>query len=128
MGWTYRSAGLAAGALLMLASGRSELSARQTRFDPALYSGLKWRLLGPFRGGRVDAVSGVAGRPNEFYFGAVNGGVWKSIDGGRAWAPVSDGQIPVASVGALVVAAVAPDVVWVGTREARVSCSASYGN
>ncbi|MGH7531724.1 MAG: hypothetical protein ACREL4_00415, partial [Gemmatimonadales bacterium] len=49
--------------------------------DPALFSGLDWRMVGPFRGGRTDAVSGVPGRPNEFYFGHVNGGVWKTIDG-----------------------------------------------
>ncbi|HEV8613826.1 MAG TPA: hypothetical protein VGQ73_09945, partial [Gemmatimonadales bacterium] len=48
--------------------------------EAELYSGLRWRLLGPFRGGRVAAVSGVPGRPNEFYFGSVNGGVWKSVD------------------------------------------------
>ncbi|HMI42990.1 MAG TPA: twin-arginine translocation signal domain-containing protein, partial [Gemmatimonadaceae bacterium] len=57
-----------------------------------LYSGLHWRMLGPFRGGRVAAATGVPGRPNEFYFGAVNGGVWKTIDGGRVWTPVFDGQ------------------------------------
>ncbi len=62
-------------------------SAQQAPYDAGLYSGLRWRMLGPFRGGRVDAVSGVPGRPNEFYFGAVNGGVWKTIDAGRVWAP-----------------------------------------
>ena len=50
--------------------------------SPDLYSGLRWRMLGPFRGGRVAAATGVPGRPNDFYFGAVNGGVWKTIDGG----------------------------------------------
>src|SRR5436853_7504797 len=64
----------------------------------ALSSGLRWRMLGPFRGGRVAAATGVPGRPNEFYFGAVNGGVWKSIDAGRVWMPVFDSQ-PVASIG-----------------------------
>src|SRR5471032_1079258 len=66
--------------------------AQQTSYDAALYAGLKWRSIGPFRGGRVDAVSGVPGRPNEFYFGSVNGGVWKSIDAGRVWSPVFDSQ------------------------------------
>ena len=85
----------------------SPLLARQTTLDSKVYSGLRWRLLGPFRGGRVDAVSGVPGRPNEFYFGSVNGGVWKTIDAGRVWKPVFDGQ-PVASIGALAVASSQP--------------------
>jgi photosystem II stability/assembly factor-like uncharacterized protein len=92
-----------------------------------LYSGLRWRMLGPFRGGRVDAVSGVPGRPNEFYFGAVNGGVWKSIDAGRVWTPVFDSQ-PVASIGAIAVAPSAPDVVYVGSGECTLRDSMGYGN
>src|ERR1051325_1242063 len=87
--------------------------------DRSLYNGLRWRMLGPFRGGRVDAVSGVPGRPNEFYFGHVNGGVWKSIDAGRVWTPVFDGQ-PVASIGALAVAPSAPDTVYVGSGESTL--------
>jgi photosystem II stability/assembly factor-like uncharacterized protein len=92
-----------------------------------LYSGLRWRMIGPFRGGRVDAVCGVVGRPNEFYFGAVNGGVWKSIDAGRVWEPVFDSQ-PVASIGALAVAPSAPDVVYVGSGESTLRDSVGYGN
>jgi len=96
--------------------------------EPAsLYSGLAWRMLGPFRGGRVDAVSGVPGRPNEFYFGAVNGGVWKTLDAGRVWEPVFDSQ-PVASIGALAVAPSAPDVVYVGSGESTLRDSVGYGN
>jgi photosystem II stability/assembly factor-like uncharacterized protein len=96
-------------------------------YSPALYSGLRWRMLGPFRGGRVDAVSGVPGRPNEFYFGAVNGGVWKTIDAGRIWLPVFDSQ-PVASIGALAVAPSAPDTVYVATGESTLRDSMGYGN
>ncbi|MGE5742903.1 MAG: WD40/YVTN/BNR-like repeat-containing protein, partial [Gemmatimonadota bacterium] len=92
-----------------------------------LLAGLEWRLLGPFRGGRVDAVSGVPGRPNEFYFGHVNGGVWKTIDAGRVWEPVFDGQ-PVASIGALAVAPSAPDVIYVGSGESTLRDSTGYGN
>jgi len=95
--------------------------------DPSLYSGLSWRMLGPFRGGRVDAVSGVAGRPHEFYFGAVNGGVWKTIDGGRVWKPIFDAQ-PVASIGALAVSRSAPDTIYVGSGESTLRDSTSYGN
>ena len=99
----------------------------QGPYDANLYSGLRWRMLGPFRGGRVDAVSGVPGRPNEFYFGAVNGGVWKTIDAGRVWMPVFDSQ-PVASIGALAVAPSAPDTVYVGSGESTLRDSIGYGN
>ena len=93
----------------------------------SLYAGLHWRMLGPHRGGRVDAVTGVPGRPNEFYFGAVNGGVWKSIDAGRVWMPVFDSQ-PVASIGAIAVAPSAPDTVYVGSGESTLRDSMGYGN
>jgi photosystem II stability/assembly factor-like uncharacterized protein len=93
----------------------------------AFYSGLRWRMLGPFRGGRVAAATGVPGRPAEFYFGAVNGGVWKSIDAGRVWLPVFDSQ-PVASIGAIAVAASSPDTVYVGSGESSLRDSVGYGN
>ncbi len=93
----------------------------------AIAQGLRWRQLGPFRGGRVAAATGVHGRPNEFYFGAVNGGVWKSIDGGRIWAPVFDSQ-PVASIGAIATAPSAPDTVYVGSGESSLRDSMGFGN
>ncbi len=99
----------------------------QAGIDPSLYSGLRWRMIGPFRGGRVDAVSGVPGRPGEFYFGHVNGGVWKTINAGRTWTPIFDDQ-PVASIGALAVAPNQPDVVYVGTGESTLRDSNGYGN
>jgi len=89
--------------------------------------GLQWRMLGPFRGGRVPAATGVPGRPNEFYFGSANGGVWKTIDAGRVWTPVFDSQ-PVSSIGAIAVAPSAPDVVYVGTGESTLRDSAGFGN
>src|SRR5512141_1019196 len=84
-------------------------------------------MLGPFRGGRCAAATGVPGRPNEFYFGAVNGGVWKTIDGGRVWLPIFDSQ-PIASIGAIAVAPSAPDVVYAGSGESTLRDSAGYGN
>ena len=94
---------------------------------PSLFSGLHWRMIGPFRGGRVDVVSGVPGRPHEFYFGHVNGGVWKTINAGRTWVPVFDDQ-PVASIGALAVAPSSPDTVSVGTGESTLRDSNRYGH
>ena len=102
-------------------------SGQQSGLDPSLYGGLHWRMIGPFRGGRVDAVSGVPGRPYEFYFGHVNGGVWKTVNAGRTWVPVFDGQ-PVASIGAIAVAQTNPDIVYVGTGESTLRDSNGYGN
>ncbi|HYZ16190.1 MAG TPA: hypothetical protein VE591_07295, partial [Candidatus Acidoferrum sp.] len=79
---------------------------------------LHWRPIGPFRGGRTVAVSGVPGRPHEFYIGAVDGGVFKTIDAGRTWTPIFDDQ-PSASIGAIAVAPSAPDTVYVGSGEGR---------
>ena len=94
---------------------------------PDLFSGLRWRMLGPFRGGRVAAATGVPGRPNEFYFGAVNGGVWKTIDGGRIWNPIFDGQ-STASIGAIAVAPSDPNTIYVGSGESTLRDSVGYGN
>jgi photosystem II stability/assembly factor-like uncharacterized protein len=81
-----------------------------------LYSGMHWRLIGPHRAGRVTAVAGIAGQPNEYYFGTPGGGVWKTTDGGRVWKPVFDAA-HVASIGALAVAPSDPRVLYVGTGE-----------
>src|SRR6476660_10251998 len=81
---------------------------------PNLYNGLRWRMIGPHRGGRTVAVSGVEGQPNVYYFGGVGGGVWKTANGGITWEPIFDGQ-PVSSIGALAVAPSSPDVIYVGT-------------
>src|SRR5581483_1902675 len=95
---------------------------------PELFSGLKWRSIGPFRAGRVSAVAGVAGNPALYYMGTPGGGVWKTTDGGMIWTPVSD-AVPVASIGAIAVAASNPDTVYFGTGDvSEVGGSVNAGN
>jgi photosystem II stability/assembly factor-like uncharacterized protein len=96
-------------------------------FDPSLFSGLRWRLVGPFRGGRAVTATGVPGEPDRFYFGAVGGGVWRTDNAGRTWEPIFDSQ-PVASIGAVAVAPSDPNVLYVGSGEADMRSDISYGN
>ncbi|MBC7843417.1 MAG: glycosyl hydrolase [Gemmatimonadaceae bacterium] len=88
--------------------------------DSTLTAGYKWRNIGPDRGGRSIAASGVKGRPNEAYFGATGGGLWKTTDGGDNWAPVTDGQLTSASVGAVAVSESNPDLVFIGMGESAI--------
>src|SRR5437868_2844623 len=97
------------------------------QFDTSALSSMRWRSLGPPRGGRVNGVSGVPGRPDTFYFGSVGGGVWKTVNSGRTWTPVFDSE-PIASIGAIGVAPSNPDVVYVGSGEADMRSQISYGN
>lgn len=96
--------------------------------DPKLYANMKWRLIGPWRGGRSVACSGVVGRSNEFYFGATGGGVWKSVDAGQNWQCVSDGFFGTASVGSIAVSASNPDIVYVGMGEGDIRGNISHGD
>ena len=88
--------------------------------DASLLSGLRWRSIGPARGGRSQAVAGSAKRPMEYYFGAVGGGVWKTTDGGLTWRPVSDRFFKSSSVGAIAISESNPDVVYVGMGETQL--------
>ena len=83
--------------------------------------------MGPFRGGRVDAVAGDPSRPLVFYFGAVNGGVWKTTNGGQTWRNVTDGKSDISSVGAIAVAPSDPNVIYVGTGESQPREDLTYG-
>ena len=105
----------------------TRVAAQPSRIDPALYSGLRWRSIGPFRAGRVNGVSGVPGQPNVFYAGSVGGGVWKTTNAGRSWFPIFDSQ-PIASIGAIAVAPSNPNVLYVGTGEADMRSQISFGN
>ena len=116
--------------LLMLGPGEMAFAKQQDsqqRYGRSLYSGLLWRMIGPLRGGRVNAVTGVPGQPNTFYFGSVGGGVWKSTNSGRTWAPMFDSQ-PIASIGAIAVAPSNPETVYAGSGEADMRSQISYGN
>src|SRR5437660_8725421 len=96
------------------------------QYDPSLYSGLRWRMIGPFRAGRVNAVSGVIGQPDTIYFGSVGGGVWKTTNAGRTWNPIFD-SAPSASIGAIGVAPSNASIVYVGSGEADMRDSIQFG-
>src|SRR6266481_2653065 len=83
---------------------------------PDTAAGLQWRMIGPFRGGRTVTAAGVPGDPLTYYFGAVNGGVWKTSDGGGVWTPIFDGA-DTASIGAIALAPSNPQILYVGTGE-----------
>jgi photosystem II stability/assembly factor-like uncharacterized protein len=89
---------------------------------------LQWRLIGPFRGGRVTAVAGVTSQPMVYYFGATGGGVWKTTDGGANWLNVSDGFFGTGSVGAIGVAESDPNVIYVGMGESPIRGNVSHGD
>ncbi len=95
-------------------------------YDTALYNSIKWRNIGPFRGGRSAAVTGVPGNTNLFYFGSTGGGVWKTIDGGSTWVNISDGYFG-GSIGAVAVSESDNNVIYVGGGEKTVRGNVSYG-
>ena len=84
-------------------------------FAPELFDGLKYRNVGPTRGGRATAVAGIPGQPFTFFFGSTGGGVWKTDDAGTTWDNISDGQIEAGSIGAITVAPSDPNTIYVGT-------------
>ena len=92
------------------------------------FSALKLRQIGPFRGGRVDAVTGVPGEPFVYYFGGTGGGIFKTTNGGHTWEPITDGQINFGSIGSIAVASSDHNVIYVGTGESAIRGNASHGD
>lgn len=119
-----RTLRLIAVSLVVLASA-SFLFAQQ--FNPQLYEGLRWRCIGPFRGGRTVAASGVPGQQNVFYMAQVNGGVWKSTDFGDTWKPIFENE-PSQSVGSIAVAPSNPNIIYVGSGEGLQRPDLSIGD
>ena len=95
--------------------------------DSALLRGLRYRLVGPSRGGRVTTVTGVPSQPRTFYMGVASGGVFRTTDGGTNWEPITDGKVPLGSVGSIAVAESNPDIIYVGTGSDGVRSNVSTG-
>ena len=118
--------------LLLVLSLVSEAQKKQpavtstVSFDQALYSGLRWRELGPFRGGRSCTVTGVPGQPNLYYFGTVGGGVWRTKDAGQTWENITDSYFG-GTIGAVAVAESDPNVIYVGEGEQTLRNNVSSG-
>ena len=101
-------------------------AASNKKIDPL--KNLQYRLIGPFRSGRVAAVAGVPSQPNVYYFGATGGGVWKTTDGGTNWDNISDGFFKTGSVGAIAVSESDPNVIYVGMGEQTIRGNVSHGD
>jgi photosystem II stability/assembly factor-like uncharacterized protein len=105
----------------------SNLTVHAQQYSESSFNAMKWRQVGPFRGGRALAVTGVPGDPATFYFGAVAGGVWKTIDAGGTWKPISDKE-GITSVGAIAVSESDHNVIYAGTGEACIRGNITYGD
>jgi photosystem II stability/assembly factor-like uncharacterized protein len=111
--------------LAILALSLSALQAQTP--NPVLWGNLKYRMIGPERGGRVTAVTGVPSQPFTFYMGSTGGGIWKTVDAGHNWTNLSDGQIPLGSMGAVEVSLSNPDIIYVGTGSSKIRSNVSIG-
>ncbi|MCL4523514.1 MAG: glycosyl hydrolase, partial [Acidobacteria bacterium] len=125
----WRQAGILLASILILfgALPADSQERAKPKYDPALFSGMRWRLIGPFRGGRSIAVAGVVSDPHTYYMGAVGGGVWKTTNGGNTWTPLTD-KWTVSSIGSIAVADSDPNVVYVGTGESCIRSNISPGD
>src|SRR5882724_6383466 len=100
---------------------------RAQQYGGDLYQGMRWRMIGPFRGGRTVGAAGIPGQPNVFYIGVNNGGVWKTTDYGRVWTPIFDAE-STGSIGAIALAPSDPRIVYVGSGEGLQRPDLSVGD
>src|SRR5690349_18443114 len=112
--------GYSAFAMLLALALAPFAGAQKAPYNPALWSGMKYRMIGPERGGRVTTVTGVPSQPYTFYMGSTGGGVWKTTDAGHSWSNVSDGYFAAASMGAIEVSLSNPNVVYAGTGSSKI--------
>jgi photosystem II stability/assembly factor-like uncharacterized protein len=117
----------AAAVIAATVAGRAP-AAQTAGYDASLFKALQWRNVGPRRGGRSIASAGSPSRRDEYFFGAVGGGLWKTTDGGQTWTPVTDGQIRSSSVGAVAVAEANPDIVFIGMGETCIRGNIMQGD
>jgi len=104
------------------------VAAQADSLNPSLWSGMKYRMIGPERGGRVTAVTGVPSQPFTFYMGSTGGGVWKTTDAGHSWVNISDVYFKVAPIGAIDVALANPNVIYAGTGSSKIRSNISIGH
>lgn len=109
-------------------SAEAQSSQQVKSIDQDMYKEMSWRSIGPYRGGRATAVTGIPGQKLTYYFGSTGGGVWKTEDGGLNWRNVSDGYFKTGSVGAIAVSEWDPNVVYVGMGEAPIRGNVSHGD
>jgi photosystem II stability/assembly factor-like uncharacterized protein len=100
---------------------------RLSSVDPNVFRGLRYRMVGPPRGGRVTTVTGVASQPRTFYMGVASGGVFRTTDGGASWQPITDGKVPLGSTGSIAVAESDPNIIYLGTGSDGIRSNVSTG-
>ncbi len=115
------------GTLVLLAVVALHSQSLNSDLNPALWSGMHYRMIGPLRGGRVTAVTGVPSEPYTFYMGSTGGGIWKTTDAAHTWQNISDGFLPVASMGAIDVSLSNPSVIYAGTGSSKIRSNVSIG-
>src|SRR5450759_2858211 len=113
--------------LLIILFSEINILATAQPFDPSLFNAMKWRMIGPHRGGRTVGAAGVPQQPGTFYIGVNNGGVWKTTDYGRTWFPIFDDQ-STGSIGDVAVAPSNPNVIYVGSGEGLLRPDLSVGD